>query len=354
MRPIRERLEQVERILIRHSRFMKICKEIDYCATYTATARAAAGASSGVSTREPPCLTILGATGTGKTTLVETWIRDTLRREPPPKGELPYLFVLLDPGIRLKGAAEIILRALGDPNADRGTLGNMQERVYHLMKELKVRMFFVDEFQQIVDRQTWRVVQDVADFFKTIVKKTGVPLVLIGTDREVKRVLEDDGNSQLARLVGTPQLMQPFAWDRERERETIAPFCVLLEAIDRALPFAPADLGAEDMAYRFHYASDGRLGLIMEIIRRAAWEAIMENAETIAMDHLRHAYDARIAGTPFGFVDADDITDLHAHRRKRLPGGRESIAPHDDIVQRIPRENPFTQKFAGEQTSVRR
>jgi hypothetical protein len=174
----------------------------------------------------------------------------------------------------------------------------MVERLHKLIQACQVRMIFVDEFQHIVDKETQRVLYAVADFLKDLINQTHVPMVLIGHLGEAEPVLQV--NPQLDSRVGTPLILKPFGWDREKPQTTILEFRALMESIDRALPFDPSGLSDEQMAYRFYYATNGYIGWIMHLIRHASSRGIKTGCATLNLALLEAADEARIVGTSMG------------------------------------------------------
>jgi len=284
-----QRIDMVEHILLEHERFNTLYKRIDYCARF----------GTEIESKNPPCLAILGNTGAGKTTLVDTWLANApLQAMETPEGSIiPYLYVLVPSSPKKKGAAAAFLGALHDPNPSRGTEWDMIRRIHNLIKRCRVKVIFVDEFQHLMDKDTQLVVHAIADFLKDIINQAHVPMILTGKLGEAEPILL--ANSQLDRHVGTPLILQPFEWDRSRP-ETIKEFRTLMRDIDRALPLDSSDLQNEEMAFRFYYASDGYLGWIMEIIREAAIKAIDTDCHCLNMPLLAAAYEARLAGTDVG------------------------------------------------------
>jgi hypothetical protein len=283
------RIDMVEHMLLHHKRFNFLYERIDYCARF----------GTEIETKNPPCLAILGDTGAGKTTLVDTWLANApLHAMETPEGSIiPYLYVLVPSSPKKKGAAAAFLGALHDPNPSRGTEWDVILRVHRLIKRCKVKLIFVDEFQHLLDKDTQQVVHAIADFLKDIINQAHVPMILTGKLGEAEPILE--ANSQLDRRVGTPLVLGPFEWDRSRP-ETIKEFRTLMRDIDRALPLDLSDLQNEEIAFRFYYASDGYLGWIMEIIRGAAIRAIDTDCHCLNMPLLAAAYEARLAGTDVG------------------------------------------------------
>jgi len=285
-----QRIGIVEHLLIQHKHFNTIFAQIDYCARF----------GSEIESKSPPCLAILGGTGAGKTTLIDTWLANAplYEMETPEGTIIPYLYVPVLSNPKKKGAVAAFLRALHDPNPSRGTEWDMISRVHRLIKHCKVQMIFVDEFQHLMDKDTQKVVHAVTDFLKDIITQTHCPMILTGILGEAEAILE--ANEQLDRRIGTPLILPPFEWDRQRP-ETIKEFRTLLRDIDRGLPLDLSNLQDEEMAFRFFYASDGYLGWIMEIIREAAIQAIDIGSDTLNMTLLANAYQMRLAGTDVGY-----------------------------------------------------
>jgi Bacterial TniB protein len=285
-----ERLALVDRILVRHPRFNAALAQIDYCNLFATE----------IPTSNPPCLAILGETGAGKTTLVRTWIANSgLARIETPQGSIiPYLYVSVPAGATIKATASNFLKTLGDPNAGRGTQWNMVERLYMLIEGCRVRMIFVDEFQHIVEKEKRRILYNVADFLKDIINHTCVPMILIGRLGEAEPIFQV--NPQLDRRIGSPLILEPFAWDRKRPDTTVYEFCELMGAIDAALPLDSSGLGEEDMAFRFFYATNGYLGHVMDLIRHAAKWAVDAGCATLNLPLLEAAYNRCIASTEMG------------------------------------------------------
>jgi hypothetical protein len=284
-----ERCAIIERIIITHPAFTALQAELDRCHLY----------AQNISTSNPPCLAILGETGAGKTTLLDDWLtRQKYQRSETSSGSLqPYLYVSVPAKASIKGTAAAFLSTLGDPNSARGTQWNMVNRLYALIKSCQVRMIFVDEFQHLLNRDTQRVLNEVADFLKDLINQTRVPMILVGQPGEAEPILQT--NPQLSRRVGSPRYLKSFPWERS-EPCTLSEFCTLMESIDQELPLDPSGLGDPNVAFRFHYATDGYLGWIMQLVRYAAYRAIKTGCPTLTRPLLQQGYDACLAGTVVG------------------------------------------------------
>lgn len=284
-----QRIDMVEHVLLKHARFNILLERIDYCARFGGE----------IETNNPPCLAILGDTGAGKTTILDTWLANApLKEMETPEGTvIPFLYILVPSSPKKKGAVSAFLRPLHDPNPSRGTEWDMISRAHRLIKHCKVRMIFVDEFQHLMDKDAKRVVHAIADFLKDIINQTHIPMVLAGKLGEAEAILK--ANSQLDRRVGTPLVLHPFEWDRKRP-DTIKEFRTLMRDIDRSLPLDLSNLDNEELAFRFFYASNGYLGWIMEVVREAAIRAIDTDCSRLNLPLLAAAYESRLAGTDMG------------------------------------------------------
>lgn len=280
----------VEGMVLRHARFAEAMRRISYCAQFCGE----------IASRNPPCLALLGETGAGKTTVVQTWLAQSgeKEREEGDRLIIPILSVVIPSHARKKGAAAAFLNALHDPNPSRGTEWNMLVRLYRLIQVCQVRLIVVDEFQHIIDRETQRVLHDVADFLKDLINQTHVPMILVGKLGEAEAILHS--NPQLDRRVGSPYVLGPFEWDRNRASETIKEFRTVLREIDRSLPLDWSGLQGEEMARRFFYASEGYMGWLMDLIRHSTLAAIDRGEAMLTRAVLAQVYEERLAQTLLG------------------------------------------------------
>ena len=311
---IEARLQQIEALLVTHSGYKALWKDLEFCAPYGKTIR----------TDEPPCLAIVGGTGAGKTTLIRQWMALRSRLETPEGSLIPYLYALMPEKATIKGAISALLKKLGDPNPDRGNETQLGGRLYDLIHAVQVEMIFFDEIQHLIDPNTAKVLHHVSNFLKTLMISTHIPVILIGYQGEAERVLK--GNDQLGRRVGVPRILAPFAWDQTKQ-DTITEFRLILQEIDEALPLDPSGLSEELMACRLYYATRGYLGWMMQLIRKAASLAIERKCPQLNLELLAEAYEARIATVaPFATGGTNPFKDtfIAAQAQDQLEKAKES------------------------------
>lgn len=285
-----ERFALLQRMLIQHNRLAPLISELDTLAQY------ADADDSGTL----PCLAILGESGVGKTTLVQSWIesRTAQARVPVEGGQTsPYLYHALPSPATPKALLATCLAKLEDAAPARGAEWAMMQRLQNLIQASSVRVLFLDELQHLVNRETQRVRYACIEMLEHIIVQTGVSMVFLGSVGETEPIFQV--SHRLERLVGTPRILRPFEWLQERP-STIEEFRALMRAIDRHLPFDPSGLGEEEMSYCFFYATDGIVGWIMQLIRYAAMKAIQAQEANLSRRMLAEAYEACIAHTAMG------------------------------------------------------
>ncbi|CUW40084.1 conserved protein of unknown function(containing P-loop containing nucleoside triphosphate hydrolases domain,14-296) [Magnetospirillum sp. XM-1] len=239
---------------------------------------------------EPHCILLTGESGSGKSSLLKSY----LAANPPSRidGVLrqPVLLLELPVKANMLGAATVMLRALNDPGSEIGTLEKKSERVRIQLKLQKVEVVFVDEFQHIVESSGERTLNKVGDWLKQQAKMTGIPFVLSGLPNSSVIV---DVNAQFARICPYRYHLGPFKWDDQANRKA---FRLFLAEVDKQLPFDMLTRLADvDLAQKLHLASEGSVGRLMLLIRKAAMCAIDRGAACVEMEDLAFAFDRILA-----------------------------------------------------------
>ena len=133
------------------------------------------------------------------------------------------------------------------------------------------------------------------------------PVVLIGMPNS-EVILK--ANPQLERRFSMRETLEPFCWNEPNKQTEFRTF---LQYLDQALPFPNrAHLSDKDTAYRIFVATDGVIGYVMKLVRRAAILAIDQKYDRVEIELLAKSYDERLASraperiNPFK-CDVEDI-----------------------------------------------
>jgi hypothetical protein len=267
--------------LIRYPRFKALHNDIRECQELSRLAN------------EPQCMSLEGITGAGKSTLVQDYVALFPRIEQTDGTRIPIFYAETPSPVTVKGMAATLLARLGDPAAHHGTLWAMNFRLIHLMIDCQVELVILDDFHHLIDKDTNRILEQVSDWLKVLIKETGIPFLVVGIEGKVERILE--ANAQLSRLFAMRQTLEPFRCDPgdEASLQEFAHFVQYAEQVI-GMPL-PGTLPRLELLHRLHYATEGVVGNLMNLLRYAAWLARQGHQETIILPSLATAFDKRLA-----------------------------------------------------------
>lgn len=241
----------VKRSIIEHPGFCRALKEIaDLHQQY-------------LETKTCGGLLITGQTGSGKSTLLEYYQTFFPARNEPERRVVPVLLVTTPAAPTVKNLAEAILVALGDPAASKGTAEAKTTRIYRYLKECKVELLVIDEFQHFFDRRKVSQARNMTDWLKNLFNEAEIPIVLAGLPRAYAVIRM---NPQLQRRFSSPYYLEPFGFEtKEQQKE----FRAILKAIQSTLPLPSVELYEANLAQRFYFASLGLFDYVAKVIEKA-------------------------------------------------------------------------------------
>lgn len=277
-----KRLPYVEQIRVVYPRWEAILNEIKRC--YERQPYAA----------EPPCLLMLGPTGAGKSSLLNSYVQQYPFTKTEHGFIAPVLYAAIPSPATVKNLLTELLAALGDPRAAYGTIGGMTLRLKELIRDCKVQLIILDELQHFVDQESQKILLNVSNWLKKFIKDTKVACVLTGLQGEAEQVV--NSNPQLARLFGDPQMLNPFKWD-EAQPESVKEFRTFLAQLEQLLPLREASqLASRERAWRCFVACEGVTAYLMALIRQATEDALLNGRECLDDVLLEQAFTKRLAG----------------------------------------------------------
>ena len=274
--------------LIRYPQFNRLSEDIRTCQEMSRVSS------------EPQCMCLEGVTGAGKSMLVRDYAANYPTEWTDEGATITVLYAEMPAPATVKGVAAAMLERLGDPAASKGTLWSMNSRLINLIVACKVQIVILDDFQHLIDSETARIRETVSDWLKVLIKETGVPFLVIGMEGEVEPIL--DSNKQLSRLFAFRDTLRPFVWENTAHTG-INDFVQFVAHAERAVgvKLSPECLGerreegAMELLYRIHYATEGVVGNVMNLMRLSALFARQKKRSDIDLPILATAFEHRLA-----------------------------------------------------------
>jgi hypothetical protein len=274
-----ERISLVENIFIVYPRLKRLLDDIDHCRTHSKIAA------------EPECMFIGGLAGAGKTTTQLHYIRQFQRSRTDDGWSIPAFRARVPSRATDKTLVTALLRSMGDPAAEKGSADRQTARLINRMNDSGVEICHIDEFQHFVDKDSAKILKNVSDWLKNLIDESMRPFVIWGMPY-ADQILYETGNEQLRRRFSIRKNLEPFGWSNEKEKNE---FRVFLKVVDEKLPFpARSGLSSITMAFRFFCATNGRIGYVMKVVRRAAELAIRRKLPKLTLDVLAEAFSERL------------------------------------------------------------
>lgn len=274
-------LTKAHSAFINYPRLQALAQDIDLCQRTSQIAG------------EPHCIALEGPTGAGKTTMLRRYTQAYPPREDARGTDVPILYVTTPSPITVKGMVSTMLEYLGDPAAHRGAQSDLDSRLVHLLAACKVELVIVDDFHNLTLAQTPWVLASVSDWLKATIKKTGVPFLVVGIEGKVSSILQ--ANPELSRLFAVRETLYPFSWDAKNQH-TIKEFATFMGHAEGATGMALTKaLPRVELLHRLHYATDGVVANIMNLLRYAQVIALERDASTIELKDLAGAFHKRLS-----------------------------------------------------------
>lgn len=154
-----ERILSIESIYVLSPYLKDVLEAIRFCHNYSRHYR------------EPKCLLITGLPGVGKTSLAEYHMEKHPRVDSKENVEVPVLYIKIEVPATPKNLVSSLLAELGDPAAEKGSIGSQTRRLRYFLKELKTELIILDEFQHFIDRDSLKVLKTISDWLKLLIDK---------------------------------------------------------------------------------------------------------------------------------------------------------------------------------------
>ena len=252
-------------------------------------------------------MTLIGRSGSGKTQLIEDFmrgyprIRHAIRHADGRVADRVTVVVVPVPDTGVKTLGEALYEELTQAEAPKERRFDIQKSIYHYTSEMQTKLVIFEESHEATADETNKTVKAVARLFKQFSNKATFSVLIVGTD-EARRLVEV--NSELKRRnLGSHNLL-PFAWDDPESRRV---FLRLLGRWDKLLQdvFQPSGLNDPALAAKIYRSSGGLVGLAAILVERAALTAVRDKVRKgtscIMEAHLHSAHKLLDRGEPNPF-----------------------------------------------------
>ena len=172
-----------------------------------------------------PNLLIVGASGMGKTMIVEKFARDHPAHFDATKGveHMPVIVVQMVSGPDEARFYKRILAAIGAPEPPRGTLGRLESLVLRLLSEIQPKVLVIDEVHSL-QAGTVREQARFLNMLRFLGNELRIPLVCVGTQQARNALRTDE------QLVRRFELFALPPWRNDED------FAGLIGSLLRTLP----------------------------------------------------------------------------------------------------------------------
>lgn len=235
-------------------------------------------------------LLILGRSGSGKSRALKHYAAGF----PPRRGQggwvRPVVYVKVPSDSNRTSLLKEMLRALGVPSSGKQDLKDMENSIRHHLVEQVVELLVVDEFQHLVDQKTKRFQSVTADFFKDLLSDNICQMVFCGLESSIAA---SEINVQLGRRKRGRYDVLPYNWLSVEGNRNYRGFlsAVAKWMADRKMFDDRPSLEGKEIAQRLHVATDGLIGLTMNLVIVGATIALRDQAATLGLKHLGEAFD---------------------------------------------------------------
>jgi hypothetical protein len=222
-------------------------------------------------THRTPNLLIVGDTNNGKTMIINRFYNKHLPDDNIEADHIHFpVMVIQAPPIPDEGRFyNAILDRFAAPYRFNDRPAKKLIQVITISKQVDLRMLIIDEIQHIIAGHMSKQRQ-----FLNVIKYLGnelrIPIIGVGT-KEAHNALQTD-----------PQLANRFEPARLPKWEIGEEYRRLLASFERALPLRkPSGLKETDIAIKLHSMSEGLIGELSTILKKAATQAIKKKTEQI-------------------------------------------------------------------------
>lgn len=278
-------------------------------------------------------LLLVGASGTGKTSVLHSFARQYPSTQSDEGAILPTVYVRVPAHPTVRGLAESILIALGAEAQMRGSTAEKTNQIVQLMRACQTEVLMLDEFHHFIDSSR-KTFEEVTEWLKTLVDMIAIPTVLAGLP-ECEWILRS--NEQLRRRFAARVALTPIGFTNSTDK---ALFRDITHAWDTQINQGRSlwGLAEWDCVHRLHYASNGLVGYMAKVILGALEILIASGVEEVDNGILAQAFARYIWSD--GPSELNPFVSGFLFRRLSQPG--EPFEPTRFTSKNAPKSDSLT------------
>lgn len=285
-------------------------------------------------TATPICILVTGESRTGKSTVVNDVLSMSTQSRVEGQPTKTVVYAVTPANATIKSLVSALLKGLGDPCWERGSLSSLTDRLHMLLEAVQCRMIILDEFQHLCRGTQGAREGVVADWLKVFVESKEYALVAVGMP-ESRSIIQR--HRQLAGRFDAEVYLTAFDWKQTELRKQ---FRALLRDFQQAMaPYELPRLDGAEMALRVFMATAGRIGLVARLLDRAVLNAVAEGRKKIRIEDLAIAFADAIwwaprfplKGGPFR-ADLKDLGADHIQRSVMSEARLEDVSDKSETV----------------------
>ena len=219
-----------------------------------------------------PNLLIVGDTNNGKSRIIEKFrVHHPATDTEDGESILAPVLVVQAPPVpdesRLYGA---ILLALSAPFSHRDRAEKKLNQIVKLLSRIETKILIIDEIHNILAGNGMKI-RGVLNAIKNLGNELKISIVGAGTQDAYRAIQTDPQLSNRFEPAPLPR------WNLDDD------FMRLLVSFERVIPLAqPSDLTERSLAVKIHSLSEGLLGEVSSLLRKAAEASILDGSEKIS------------------------------------------------------------------------
>lgn len=255
-------------------------------------------------------LLVVGAPGSGKSTILESYFNKHGECTKTPDGDIrPVVALELPSKCGRKQFVATIARALGFPPRDDWDTNMILDRITTHLREQKVELLLIDEAHHIVENRSDEAEEDVSEFLKSLLNRSGAQIVMFG----LPVLLGLKEYPQLNRRLQPSMVIHPYNWGTiEGRGEFEAIVSVMEDAM--GLP-SPSKLSEKYILLRLYCATGGHIGLVSKYLSEAFRLALERELDLIDATLLAEVH----AGFERGYQTEELSDDFNAKPKRAKP-----------------------------------